>query len=258
VDEEHRPGPGADWTEADEEEFRRTHPRLPTSSDEELLEADSPAIVSELDDSARTQRIEEELRTGFLSLAHVGKAVSIFGSARTPRDDPMYAKARETAAALGTAGFSIITGGGPGIMEAGNRGARDAGVPSIGLDIELPHEQFENAFVDLSLNFHYFFARKVMFVRYASAFIVFPGGFGTLDELCEAATLRQTGKIRHFPIVLIGASYWAGLVDWLRDQVARAGNILAADVQSLILTDSVDEVLRIVQAAEHRRPRAAA
>src|SRR5918998_209388 len=223
------------WTEADEEEFRRTHPRPPTTSDEELLEADSPAIVSQLDDAARLRRIHEELRTGFDRLAHVGKAVSM----------------------LGAAGFSIITGGGPGIMEAGNRGARDAGVPSIGLDIELPHEQFENEFVDLSLDFHYFFARKVMFVRYASAFVVFPGGFGTLDELFEAATLRQTAKIRHFPIVLFGSAYWDGLVDWLLGQVAARGNIAPEDAECLIVTDSVDEVLRIVQAAEHRRPRAA-
>ena len=143
-------------------------------------------------------------------------------------------------------------------MEAGNRGARDAGMPSIGLDIELPHEQFENEYVDLGLDFHYFFARKVMFVRYASAFVVFPGGFGTLDELFEAATLRQTGKIRHFPIVLFGSSYWAGLVDWLLEQVAGAGNIAPEDAECLIVTDSVDEVLQIVQAAEHRRPRAAA
>jgi uncharacterized protein (TIGR00730 family) len=252
--------PGADlnWTEADQEEFRRTHPRAPTSSDEELLEADSPAIVSQLDDAARLRRIQEELRNGFQRLGHVGKAVSIFGSARTPRDHPMYAKARETAAVLGRAGFSIITGGGPGIMEAGNRGARDAGVPSIGLDIELPHEQFENTFVDLSLTFHYFFARKVMFVRYASAFVVFPGGFGTLDELFEAATLRQTGKIRHFPIVLFGSSYWAGLVDWLCSQVVAEGNIDPVDAERLIVTDDVAEVLRVVQAAEHRRPRAAA
>jgi uncharacterized protein (TIGR00730 family) len=252
--------PGADlnWTQADEEEFRRTHPRAPTSSDEELLEADSPAIVSQLDDAARLRRIQDELRMGFDRLAHVGKAVSIFGSARTPRDDPMYAKARETAATLGKAGFSIITGGGPGIMEAGNRGARDADVPSIGLDIELPHEQFENPHVDLSLNFHYFFARKVMFVRYASAFVVFPGGFGTLDELFEAATLRQTAKIRHFPIVLFGTSFWAGLIDWLLDEVAARGYIAAEDAECLIVTDSVDEVLRVVQAAEHRRPRAAA
>jgi uncharacterized protein (TIGR00730 family) len=249
---------GFSWTDADEEEFRRTHPRPPTTSDEELLEADSPAIVSQLDDAARMRRIQEELRTGFARLAHVGKAVSIFGSARTARDDPMYDKARETAAALGRAGFSIITGGGPGIMEAGNRGARDAGVPSIGLDIELPHEQFENEYVDLSLDFHYFFARKVMFVRYASAFVVFPGGFGTLDELFEAATLRQTGKIRHFPIVLFGSSYWEGLIEWLIGQVAGRGNIAPEDAECLIVTDSVSEVLRVVEAAEHRRPRAAA
>jgi len=257
-DDDLLPGGDASWTEEDEEEFRRTHPRPPTTLDEELLEADSPAIVSQLDDAARVRRIDEELRMGFDQLSHVGKAVSIFGSARTPRDDPMYAKARETAAALGSAGFSIITGGGPGIMEAGNRGARDAGVPSIGLDIELPHEQFENAYVDLSLGFHYFFARKVMFVRYASAFVVFPGGFGTLDELFEAATLRQTAKIRHFPIVLFGSSYWDGLVDWLLGQVAARGYIAAEDAECLIITDSVAEVLRVVQAAEHRRPRAAA
>ena len=230
----------------------------PTSADEELLEADTAAIVSQLDDDARVARIGEELRHGFAELSHVGPAVSIFGSARTPRTDPMYAKARETASVLGSAGFSIITGGGPGIMEAGNRGAREAGATSIGLDIELPHEQFENLYVDIGLSFHYFFARKVMFVRYASAFVVFPGGFGTLDELFEAATLRQTGKIRHFPIVLFGSAYWEGLVGWLRNAVARHGNIVPADVDTLLVTDSVSEVLRIVQAAEHRRPRTAA
>jgi uncharacterized protein (TIGR00730 family) len=255
------PGPmdeSGEWTPTDEEEWRRTHPRPPTSADEELLEADSEAIVSQLDDVARVHRIHDELLAGFSALAHVGRAVSIFGSARTPRTDPMYAKARETAAALGSAGFSIITGGGPGIMEAGNRGARESGATSIGLDIELPHEEYENPYVDISLNFHYFFARKVMFVRYASAFVVFPGGFGTLDELFEAATLRQTGKIRHFPIVLFGSAYWEGLVEWLRSQVARTGNIVDMDVDLLLVTDSVSEVLRIVQAAEHRRPRAAA
>jgi len=258
ADDDPLPGAETSWTQADEEEFRRTHPRAPMTSDEELLEADTAAIVSQLDDAARLRRIQDELREGFKKLSHVGKAVSIFGSARTPRDDPMYITARDTAATLGRAGFSIITGGGPGIMEAGNRGARDAAVPSIGLDIELPHEQFENPYVDISLDFHYFFARKVMFVRYASAFVVFPGGFGTLDELFEAATLRQTAKIRHFPIVLFGSAYWAGLVDWLLEQVAAAGNIAPEDAECLIVTDSVAEVLRVVQAAEHRRPRAAA
>jgi uncharacterized protein (TIGR00730 family) len=247
-----------EWTQADEEDWKRTHPRPPTSADEELLEADTAAIVSQLDDVARVHRIHEELQAGFDRLSHIGRAVSIFGSARTPRSDPMYEKAREAAAALGRAGFSIITGGGPGIMEAGNRGAHEVGATSIGLDIELPHEQFENPYVDISLNFHYFFARKVMFVRYASAFLVFPGGFGTLDELFEAATLRQTSKIRHFPIILFGTSYWEGLVAWLRAQVASNGYIASADVDMLLVTDSVDEVLRIVEAAEHRRPRAAA
>jgi len=258
LEDEALPGADLNWTDADQAEFQRTHPRAPTSSDEELLEADSPAIFSELDDAARLRRIQEEMRLGFQRLGHVGKAVSIFGSARTAPEDPMYEKARETAAVLGRAGFSVITGGGPGIMEAGNRGARDVGVPSIGLDIELPHEQFENRYVDISLRFHYFFARKVMFVRYASAFVVFPGGFGTLDELFEAATLRQTGKIRHFPIVLYDSSYWAGLVDWLRGEVTARGNIAPVDAERLIVTDSVDEVLRVVEAAEHRRPRAAA
>jgi uncharacterized protein (TIGR00730 family) len=247
--------PGADlnWTDADEEEFRRTHPRAPTSADEELLEADSPAIFSQLDDAARLRRIQAELRLGFQRLGHVGKAVSIFGSARTLRDDPMYEKARETSAALGRAGFSIITGGGPGIMEACNRGARDAGVPSIGLDIELPHEQFENVYVDLSLDFHYFFARKVMFVRYASAFVVFPGGFGTLDELFEALVLIQTHKIRSFPIVLVGTEWWSGMVDWIRDRLEDEGMISAGDVDLLCCTDDPAEVVRIVAAGAERQ-----
>src|ERR687888_2549544 len=181
------------------------HPRHPTSLDEELLEAETTAILSELTDAQRLLRVQDELRSGFRTLSHVGKAVSIFGSARTPRDHPRYEQARDLARRLGEEGFSIITGGGPGIMEAANRGAREAGVPSVGLGIELPHEQGMNEYVDLPLNFHYFFTRKVMFVRYASGFVVFPGGFGTMDELFEASTLRQTGKIRYFPVVLVGS-----------------------------------------------------
>jgi uncharacterized protein (TIGR00730 family) len=231
--------------------------RRAESLDEELLEAESLDVETYLDDSMRLERIHEELAMGFAALAHVGKAVSIFGSARTPEDDAEYAHAREAGRVLGEAGFAIITGGGPGIMEAANRGAREAGVPSIGLDIELPHEQAQNDWVELGLTFHYFFARKVMFVRYASAFVVFPGGFGTLDELFEAATLRQTGKIRDFPIVLVGGAYWQGLVDWLRGPVLAGGKIAAEDVERLVVTDDLDEVLEIVEAADHRTPRAA-
>jgi uncharacterized protein (TIGR00730 family) len=233
----------------------RPHPRHPTSADEELLEAETSAIVSELSDRTRLARIEAELQAGFTALSHVGKAVSIFGSARTPPDDPDYARARRLARMLADEGYAIITGGGPGIMEAANRGAGEAGMPSIGLDIELPHEQAMNPWVDVGLTFHYFFARKVMFVRYASAFVVFPGGFGTLDELFEAATLRQTQKIRHFPIVLVGSRYWRGMLDWLRDVVLAEGKIAAQDVEHLVVVDDPAEVIPIVEAVEHRRPR---
>jgi uncharacterized protein (TIGR00730 family) len=159
---------------------------------------------------------------------------------------------------LGHHGFAIITGGGPGIMEAANRGARDAGVPSVGLGIDLPGEQGLNQWVDLELDFHYFFTRKVMFVRYASGFVVYPGGFGTLDEMFEAATLRQTEKIRYFPIVLIGRDYWGGLVEWLRGSVLAEGNIGPADVSMLAVADEAGPVLDILEDVEHRRPRAAA
>lgn len=229
-------------------------PHTPESADEELLGAETASVLTLLDDEARIDRVGDELRTGFRALSHVGKAVSVFGSARTPEGDPHYAQARELAARLGGRGFSIITGGGPGVMEAANRGARDAGVQSIGLGIELPHEQGINAWVDLPLDFHYFFTRKVMFVRYASAFVVFPGGFGTFDELFEALTLRQTGKIAPFPVVLVGTTYWQGLVDWLRDPVLAEAKISPEDVE-LDLTDDLERVVDIIEAAEHRRPR---
>ncbi len=232
-------------------------PRHPASLDEELLEAETSAILSELTDAQRVLRIQDELRAGFKTLDHIGKAVSFFGSARTPRDHPRYQAAREMARELGHAGFAIITGGGPGIMEAANRGARDAGVPSVGLGIDLPGEQGVNEYVDVALDFHYFFARKVMFVRYASGFVVFPGGFGTLDELFEAATLRQTEKIRYFPIVLVGRDYWSGMVDWLRETVLAEGNIGPADIEALEVSDTTREVLDILEDVEHRRPRAA-
>jgi uncharacterized protein (TIGR00730 family) len=230
-------------------------PRRPTTTDEELLEAESLTIVSELDDAARIARIDGELRDGFEALAHVGKAVSFFGSARTTPDDPDYVAARALARRMGEEGFAIITGGGPGTMEAANRGARDGGAHSIGLAIELPHEEAPNPHIDIGLTFHYFFVRKVMFVRYSSGFVVFPGGFGTLDELFEAATLRQTEKIRHFPIVLFGSSYWSGLVDWLRDRALGDGKISPSDVEMLEVTDDPDRVLDVMRGIEHRRPR---
>jgi uncharacterized protein (TIGR00730 family) len=232
-------------------------PRKPTTTDEEILEAESASILSELTDAQRVERIDDELRNGFAALEHIGKAVTIFGSARTPRDHPRYAAARDMARRLGEHGYAIITGGGPGIMEAANRGARDAGAVSVGLGIELPHEQSLNEYVDLPLTFHYFFTRKVMFVRYASGFVVFPGGFGTLDELFEAATLRQTQKIRHFPIGLYDSAYWSGLIDWLRDSVRADGNIAATDVAALVLADRFEDVLAPLETVDHRRPRRA-
>ena len=234
--------------------WRVSEPRHPRSSDEELLEAETSAILAELTDAQRLLRIQDELRNGFQALGRIGKAVSIFGSARTPRDDPRYLQAQALARRLGEEGFAIITGGGPGIMEAANKGAHEAGVPSVGLGIELPHEQGMNEYVDLGLNFHYFFTRKVMFVRYASGFVVFPGGFGTLDELFEAATLRQTQKIRYFLIALYDSAYWSGLIGWLRGSVLVDGNIAATDVTALVLADRFEDVLAPLEAVDHRRP----
>jgi len=230
-------------------------PRPPNSPDEELLEADTSAILSRLSDETRIDRIADELRMGFAALQPVGKAVSIFGSARTPRDDPDYAAARDLAARLGNDGFAIITGGGPGVMEAGNRGAADVGAPSIGLGIDLPMEQGLNEWVSTPLQFHYFFTRKVMFVRYASAFVVYPGGFGTLDETFEALTLRQTEKIRHFPVVLVGSAFWGGMVDWLAGPMLEGGKISPHDIERIQVVDDPEEVLEIVRASDHRRPR---
>jgi uncharacterized protein (TIGR00730 family) len=230
-------------------------PRPATSDDEELLEAETTAILSEYSDAQRLLRVQDELRAGFTALSHVGKAVSIFGSARTPRDHPRYEAARRLARQLGEEGYAIITGGGPGIMEAANRGAKEAGAMSVGLGIELPMEQGMNEFVDVGVNFHYFFTRKVMFVRYASGFVVFPGGFGTLDEAFEAATLRQTEKIRYFPIVLFDSGYWGGLTAWLEDTMLRDGNINESDVEALHVTDSFEDVRGILDAVVHRRPR---
>ncbi len=229
--------------------------RVPATLDEEIIAAEQEEVVSQLSDAGRIRRISEELRTGFEALAHVGAAVSIFGSARTPEDHPEYASARATARLLGEAGYAIITGGGPGIMEAANRGARDAGAPSIGLNIELPFEQGMNPYVDLALEFHYFFTRKVMFVRYASGFVVFPGGFGTLDEMFESLTLIQTGKIRFFPVVLVGSGYWQELLEWVQAGPLAEGKISPEDVDLYTLTDEPGDVLQAMESAAHREAR---
>jgi uncharacterized protein (TIGR00730 family) len=231
-------------------------PREPRTLDEELIAAQEAAVLSTLTDEDRIGRISDELRMGFDALAGVGAAASFFGSARTQRDDPDYALARETARIVGESGLAVITGGGPGIMEAANLGARDAGALSVGLNIELPFEQGGNRYCDIALEFHYFFARKIMFVRYASGFVVFPGGFGTMDELWEALTLIQTGKIHHFPVVLVGTGYWRGMVDWVSDRMLSEGNIAPGDLNLLTLTDDPLEVRDLLQSAAHRQARA--
>jgi uncharacterized protein (TIGR00730 family) len=184
-----------------------------------------------------------EFVEGFEELARLGPAVSIFGSARTPPEHPMYQRCVETARLLGEAGFAIITGGGPGLMQAANQGAREAGACSVGLNIELPFEQHENPYADLKLDFRYFFVRKTMFVKYAQAFVIFPGGFGTLDEFFESLTLIQTGKIKNFPVVLFDSSYWAPLLEWLKNTVEGGGNISMGDLGLVKVTDSPEEVV---------------
>jgi uncharacterized protein (TIGR00730 family) len=228
-------------------------PRLPATPDEELLGAERPAVAVQRTEAQRLERIERELAAGFEALAGIACGVSVFGSARVAPEHPDYALARATARRLGEAGFAVITGGGPGIMEAANRGGQEAGATRVGLNIDLPFEQGANAFQDISLRFHYFFTRKVMFVRYASAFVVFPGGFGTLDELFEALLLIQTGKVRHFPVVLMGVAFWAGLVDWLRERLAANALIAPADLELLTTTDDPDEVVGVVKRGAERQ-----
>jgi uncharacterized protein (TIGR00730 family) len=232
-----------------------SEPRMPRTLDEEIIGAQAAAVVSTLTDLDRIDRVERELRMGFDALAHVGAAASFFGSARTAQDDPEYSLARETARLVGEGGMAVITGGGPGTMEAANRGAQDAGALSIGLNIELPFEEGMNSWVELGLEFHYFFTRKVMFVRYASGFVVFPGGFGTLDELFESLTLIQTGKVRNFPVILMGREYWRGLLDWIVERLLGENKIDAQDVELYTLTDDPGEVREVLLSAAHRQAR---
>ena len=204
-------------------------------------------------DPWRVLRIQAEFVEGFDALAAVGPAVTIFGSARVRQPDPMYDAARELAAELARRGFAIITGGGPGIMEAANRGAREGGGLSVGCNIELPFEQSLNEYVDLGIEFHYFFVRKTMFVKYAEAFIIFPGGLGTLDELFEALTLIQTGKIVHFPVVMFNSSYWSGLRQWIHDRVLAEHKISPEDLDLLMVTDDIQEAAEMVEQYYQRK-----
>ena len=226
-----------------------------TTTDQRLLDTrDSGDWVHT--DPWRVLRIQAEFVEGFGALATLGPAISVFGSARTPEDHPDYALARRTATLLVQAGYAVITGGGPGIMAAANRGACEAGGTSVGLGIELPFEQGMNEWVDLGVNFRYFFARKTMFVKYAQGFVVFPGGFGTIDELFEALTLVQTGKVTTFPIVLVGSAYWSGLVDWLRATMRADGKISPGDLELIHITDDPYEAIALIQQASRDRARA--
>jgi uncharacterized protein (TIGR00730 family) len=235
----------------------------PVTEDEQLL---APAPVTALDrraaftstDPWRVLRIMGEFVEGFDTLSDVRNAVSFFGSARTESGDPMFERAVETARLLSKEGFAIITGGGPGVMEAANRGAQEGGSLSIGCNIELPFEQGTNPYVERAINFRYFFVRKTMFVKYATAFVVFPGGFGTLDELFEALTLIQTGKVKNFPVVLFGREYWEGMVAWLEGRVAGEGKIATEDLSLFHVTDDPPEVVRLIKQARERRSRSLA
>jgi uncharacterized protein (TIGR00730 family) len=217
----------------------------PGTADQRLLDSRGPSDFAHTD-PWRVLRIQSEFVEGFGLLADLPSAVSVFGSARTPRDDPEYATGLALGQALAAARFAVITGGGPGTMEAVNRGASEAGGISVGLGIELPFEQHLNDWVDLGITFRYFFARKTMFVKYAQAFVIMPGGFGTLDELFESLTLVQTRKVTRFPVILFGSEYWRGLLDWIRTTVQPSGKIGAADLDLVTVSDDVDETVQLI------------
>ena len=226
--------------------------RPPYTYDEEIIRADEARVESTQTEEERLARIEAEFRRGFDALKDVSPAVCVFGSARTREDDPEYELARKVGRSLGEAGLSVITGGGPGTMEAANRGARDAGALSVGLNIELPHEQGLNPYVDIGVEFHYFFARKLMFARYSQSFVVFPGGFGTLDELFEVLTLMQTDKAGDVPVMLAGGDekaddYWDGLLAWIRGSLLEPGRISPPDMQLAYRCNDPAEIAAIAK-----------
>ncbi|MEQ3551559.1 TIGR00730 family Rossman fold protein [Pseudonocardia nematodicida] len=228
--------------------LRRSRSVETTTTDQRLLDSRGPADWVHTD-PWRVLRIQAEFVEGFGMLAELPRAATVFGSARTSADSPEYELGRELGARLAGAGFAVITGGGPGAMEAANRGASEAGGLSVGLGIELPFEQGLNPWVDLGINFRYFFARKTMFVKYSQAFVCLPGGFGTLDELFEALVLVQTKKVTKFPVVLLGTEYWGGLYDWIGKTVLRDGKVSEKDMDLLHLTDDIDDAVEVVQEA---------
>lgn len=219
------------------------------TTDQHLLDTRGPAEWVHAD-PWRVLRIQSEFVEGFGMLAEIGPAISVFGSARTPPDHPEYVLAHRIGRALAEAGYAVITGGGPGIMEAANKGCVEGGGTSVGLGIELPFEQGMNVWVDIGINFRYFFARKMMFVKYARGFVVLPGGFGTLDELFEALVLVQTQKVTQFPVILVGTSFWSGLIEWITNTLEANKKIAAPDLDLYAVTDDPDEVVSIIKDAD--------
>lgn len=224
---------------------RRDGKKIKMQADQRLLDSRGPHSWVHTD-PWRVMRIQAEFIEGFHTLADLPRAVSVFGSARIPRDSELYRTGQEIGAALAEADFATITGGGPGLMEAANKGAQEAGGLSVGLGIELPFEEKLNDYLDVEINFRYFFARKMMFIKYSQGLVCLPGGFGTLDELAESLTLVQTKKVTKFPVVLFGSEYWGGLVDWIRNSVLDAGMISPPDMDLMYVTDSIDEMMQVV------------
>jgi uncharacterized protein (TIGR00730 family) len=220
-------------------------PILPATPNEEVICAEQPSVHSTRTDEERLAIVDAELHSGFEALADLGPAVCVFGSARTGPDHPEYERGRAIGRAVGEAGFAVITGGGPGTMEAANRGAQEAGATSVGLNILLPDEQRMNPYVDIGLTFDYFFTRKLMFVRYSRSFVVLPGGFGTLDELFEVLTLVQTGEAIDHPVALVGRDYWSGLLEWARSELLEPGRISPSDFEIATPAEEIGEIVAI-------------
>ncbi len=240
------------------EEHRKGRVTTKGKGDQRLRQADEGLLQRQEDpgfvhtDPWRVLRIMGEFVDGFDVLARVGMAVTVFGSARIAEGSPYYDAARAVGRGLAERGYAVITGGGPGLMEAANRGAQEAGGLSIGCNIELPHEQAPNPYANLSIDFRYFFVRKTMFVKYSEAFVVFPGGLGTLDELFEALTLIQTAKVERFPVVLYGSEYWSGLLDWMRGHALAEGMVSAGDLELIRVVDTSDEVCALATGGSPR------